>query len=115
MCNTKNNKKQHQSNRGLNCLNYINDTFPVTKRTSLHLAARNNNVKCIELLVRAGSDLEAKDNDNQTALSLAAWQQHCESIRILLRLGARKANAGKPVHSRHIQKCLKGNTILISL
>ena len=111
MCNTKNNKKQHQSNRGLNCLNYINDTFPVTKRTSLHLAARNNNVKCIELLVRAGSDLEARDKDNQTALSLAAWKQHCKSIKILLDLGARRTDVLNSIHNRQIRKCLKGNAM----
>ena len=57
-------------------------------RTALHNAARYDVSDCIKYLVNEGSDIESRDNNQQTPLALAAWKKHCSSIKALMSLGA---------------------------
>ena len=56
------------------------------------MAAFYGNYKCIKTLVNNGSDIEAKDKDNQRPLSLALLQKHCKVVSALIELGASQKN-----------------------
>ena len=46
-------------------------TYPTGGQTAMHMAALNNDVKGVQLLLRYGADKEARDDDGQTALDMA--------------------------------------------
>ena len=60
-------------------------------RTALHLAVWNDRPRpwCIRILIEAGADIEAIDEDAATPISLASRRKDCTSIEILDTLGAR--------------------------
>ena len=58
-------------------------------RTALHVAARKNDPLCTGMLLEAGSQVEAKDNDGATAIKLAADHNYCGPVRILLEKNAK--------------------------
>ena len=83
-----------------------------TQRTALHWAARYDNYACLNILVNAGADIEATDVDQATPLLLAVWRKHCNSIRILVALGASSRHL-RNAHLKIIKSCLAGiRTIL---
>jgi len=55
---------------------------------ALHLAAQFGVAETAALLVDAGADIEAGDNDQRTPLHLAAWEGQLEVVRLLLDRGA---------------------------
>jgi ankyrin repeat protein len=55
---------------------------------SLLKAAGRGHEVTVRLLLDAGTDVEAKDNDGQTPLSKAAGRGHKETVRLLLDWGA---------------------------
>ena len=59
-----------------------------SKDTDLLEAAKVGNVRAIQELLKAGTDIEAKNEVGTTALMNAAWQGHSEAVRILLKAGA---------------------------
>ena len=61
---------------------------------ALHFAAEAGNVRCVELLLESGADLESTaTEDGSTALHCAAWNGHLEVLKLLLEAGARKHRA----------------------
>ena len=89
------------------CLNSINATDGIDGRTALHLAARYDKASCIEVLLQAGADIEAKDNDNATPLTLACWKTNCASIQLLQSFNARADHLNKG-HRKNINNCFTG-------
>ena len=78
------------------------------------MAGRNGVPECIEPLVDLHADIESKDSNNQTALSLAVWrwEQNCDSIKKLLGLGASTTFLVKPTEkAKNITKCLAKGTV----
>lgn len=56
--------------------------------TSLHYAARQGCVECIEILAKAGADLSAVDPDRVSALNLALINLHFDTAAALIEAGA---------------------------
>jgi|GEM_PF-1963715 len=56
--------------------------------TALHLAALNNAVQSVPLLLAEGADINAPNHQQETPLSLAASTGHCEITTLLLETGA---------------------------
>lgn len=56
--------------------------------TLLHIAAQNGYVKVLNALIKAGADVNAKDNEGKTPLHLAALNGHTDVIKALLVGGA---------------------------
>lgn len=102
-------------NKKRKCFKSIHERYGRTQRTALHWAARYDNHECFAALINAGANIEEKDIDNATSLTLAAWKGHCQSIRTLLARGASKYHI-KNEQLKVISACLdKGarNTGLI--
>ena len=59
-------------------------------RTALHFAMSLNRYDILDLLIELGADLEAKDNNGQTALAVAMLRGDREAIRRLHAAGARE-------------------------
>eukprot|EP00744_Colponema_vietnamica_P007254 GILI01010462.1.p1 GENE.GILI01010462.1~~GILI01010462.1.p1 ORF type:complete len:103 (-),score=25.68 GILI01010462.1:209-517(-) len=55
---------------------------------ALHVAAINNNVGAIELLVSYGAEVSKRKKDGYTPLHNAAFNGHAAAIEALVRLGA---------------------------
>ena len=54
------------------------------QRTPLHLAAENNHVDIIRLLISSGANMNPRDHHKCTPLMLAAKKNACEALRYLL-------------------------------
>ena len=54
----------------------------------LSIAAFNNAVKCMKVLLDAGADVNQRDKDGETPLHWAAGLFHTEAVRLLLAAGA---------------------------
>lgn len=66
----------------------VNLTSRKDGSTALHSAAANNQVACMELLVRGGAELEARTRSGETPLGVAAQRGATEAAAFLLRAGA---------------------------
>ena len=56
--------------------------------TALHIASRNGHTEVVDLLVKAGGDIEAEENTEDTPLIQAVWGGHMSTIEVLLSKGA---------------------------
>ncbi len=54
----------------------------------LHVAIDKENTECVKLLLEAGADPNATDNDAYTPLYLAAREGNVECTKLLLEAGA---------------------------
>ena len=50
----------------------------------MHLGSLNGHVEVVETLINAGAEVEAKDEDNDTALILAVYEGHLPVVKALL-------------------------------
>jgi ankyrin repeat protein len=66
------------------------DPVNSTGRTPLHFASRIGNVKCIQLLTQAGSNINYQDDEGQTSLHFCARLNHLPALKYLLSIGANK-------------------------
>jgi ankyrin repeat protein len=66
-------------------------------RTPLHVATFRKNRDAITALVRAGADINAKENDRYDAVTIAAVADDVGTLRMLLQLGA----SAKQITSRY--------------
>src|SRR5205809_1003504 len=57
-------------------------------RTALHLAAENGHGAVVQLLLKEGADIEAKDESGYTALSMEAKSGNKAIVQLLLEEGA---------------------------
>lgn len=64
-------------------------------RIALHTASELGIVEVIQVLIRNGSMIEAKDVDNITPLLRAAWNGRFEAVKLLLAYGADPNPNGK--------------------
>lgn len=64
------------------------DAMDTAGRTSLMLAARDDDQRRIRTLLNAGAAVDRRARDGHTALTLAAQNGHVESARMLIRAGA---------------------------
>uniref|UniRef100_A0A4X2KGV9 Ankyrin repeat domain 6 n=1 Tax=Vombatus ursinus TaxID=29139 RepID=A0A4X2KGV9_VOMUR len=62
----------------------------VTKhgRTPLHLAANKGHLPVVQILLKAGCDLDVQDDDGNTALHEASWHGFSQSAKLLVKAGA---------------------------
>ena len=69
------------------------DDEDASKRTALHLAARNGHLEVVKyLLEKGGAEVNEEDNDGWTALHLAARYGHLEVVKYLLEKGGTEVN-----------------------
>ena len=99
---------------GDNCLKNVHERLPKTNRTALHIAARYGVEECIAILIKEGADIEAEDKDGKTAIALAAWKRHCNIIRLLVKIGARKETAGRK-YSKNLDECIQGKIVYFTI
>jgi ankyrin repeat protein len=66
----------------------LEDTVNVSGATPLMLAAEENRVAVVELLIARGADLNIPDRDGFTPLTQAWSKQQTEMVRLLKRYGA---------------------------
>lgn len=59
------------------------DLTQYASRIDLHRAAMNNNVNAINILIRAGKDVNCQDEKGNTPLHFAIAYRHNEAIRVL--------------------------------
>lgn len=50
----------------------------------IHLAAENDDVECLEMLLEAGADVDAQNMTKETAMHRAAVYDSAEAIRYLI-------------------------------
>jgi hypothetical protein len=55
---------------------------------ALIMAAQNGHGKCLELLLNAGCDVNALDDEGASALTCAVQNEHIDCVRTLVRCGA---------------------------
>ena len=56
--------------------------------SSIHLAARTGNIEAVKQHLAAGTDVNAKADDEWTPLHEAAWHGHKEIVELLIAKGA---------------------------
>jgi ankyrin repeat protein len=66
----------------------VNLRVDASDRTPLHLATENGHDGAVQVLMRQGADINAKDRDGRAALHFAAEQGHKAILRLLLENGA---------------------------
>lgn len=54
----------------------------------IHLAATNSNPGALKVLIAAGANVNAKDDDGRTPLHMAAYSNRIENAKLLLEAGA---------------------------
>ncbi|KAH0552519.1 hypothetical protein KQX54_011537 [Cotesia glomerata] len=56
--------------------------------TVLHLAARNGNKAMLEILLKEGADVQARDEKDETPLHVAITKENTEAVGFLIQHGA---------------------------
>ena len=104
----------------------IHDRRTNGKRNALHRATRYNDIKCMKILIEAGSETDKKDTEGRTPLRTAINKKYnwdndnasnplgCEAIMLLLDSGASIENLDfHKENEQHkyeiLQKCVDGN------
>lgn len=82
---------------------------PNNGMTVLHGAAMNGHIAIAELLIQAGSELNAKNKDGATALMMAALRGHTAMVEILVKAGASKDSKGKDGWTALMSACSAGH------
>lgn len=76
------------------------------KQTPLHSAT--GSVECLEALLKAGADLEARDFTGDTPLATAVFFQNAKGVEYLIKRGAKvnvKNNLGQDLLKRASGQC----------
>ena len=71
--------------------------------TALHYAASSGNTEIIHILLKAGANINAQNEEGSTPLYSAVWARQIEAVKLLLEYGARLDISSKvgitPLHS----------------
>ena len=66
----------------------MNDSKNRLSTTPLHLAAEENKLAVVELLLSEGAAVEAKEMNGYTAITQAGWREHWDVVKALKKAGA---------------------------
>jgi len=66
----------------------LGNSMDENRRAAMHFTAATNNLKCTELLVQCGAEVDIADKDGYTPLHMAAGYLHVDMVKLLLRYGA---------------------------
>ena len=86
------------------CFEDMDDKFD--GQSAIHFAASFNIYPCIVLLHDNGQDLEEKDDNETTPLSIASKKMNCNSVLTLIKLNATTENVSLDEEMK-IKECLK--------
>jgi ankyrin repeat protein len=65
-------------------------TIKIGKNTALIEATKHNSPKVVRVLLKHGADVNTKDKDGETSLSLAEEKGYSQIVQILKQAGAKK-------------------------
>ena len=83
---------------------------PVSQRISRFAPAGNEYIACLDVLIKAGANLEIRCETGGTALSVAAWAGKSQALLGLLEAGSSVTVADKPIRTNMIfNKTFKTN------
>ena len=68
--------------------NYNIDVYNIQKRTPLHTACEKRRERCVEILLRAGADVNVQDSMGKTPLHFACEGLKSSTVQLLLNAGA---------------------------
>lgn len=91
----------------LNCGANLEVRFPVTSDTSIHLASGGDYPKITQLLIEAGADLEAKDNNYWTPLHQAAFMGRPKNVKVLIEAGVDLEQKTQPSYRTPLHFAIK--------
>ena len=66
----------------------VNDSANRLSTTPLHLAAEENQLAVVELLLAKGATVEAEEMNGYTAITQAGWREHWDVVSALKKAGA---------------------------
>jgi pectate lyase len=93
----------------------VNIRYDRQRQSLLHLAARSDAVRLVELLITKGADVNAKDQLEATPLFVAASAGHLQVVDLLISKGA-DVNATNRMRQTPLHwACLRGNKELAEL
>ena len=69
----------------------------VDEQTAMHLAAEQGNLKCVELLIGTGANVNAVDRWEGTPMSCAVEEGHMDVVRLLMGYGGKVTEGGRLV------------------
>ena len=81
----------------------VNDSANRLSTTSLHLAAEENQLAVVELLIANGAAVETKEMNGYTPITQAGWREHWDVVSALKKAGAQcqpEAFTGDWLYSR---------------
>ncbi|XP_048249888.1 uncharacterized protein LOC124128376 [Haliotis rufescens] len=82
-------------------------------QTVLHLACMSGNADVVEVLLKAGSDINARDNNLDTPLHMAAIHGKVDSIILLAKWGARDVQCNQQGDLALHHACREGRTDVV--
>ena len=87
------------------------EAFKCSSTPLTHAASNNANAEVVSVLIKAGADLEARDEDGWTPLMLAArYNTNPEVVSALIKAGANvKATMGKFIFRQTVLELAKEN------
>ena len=78
--------------------------------TALMVAATHNNPPMIGLLIEAGADTEAKNNQGKTAAEVAELNKHMEAAQAIRVLATAKSATPAPLRRQRVPEGGQGTT-----
>ena len=84
--------------------------FCPIKDTALIVASNNGHTDIVEMLLKAGADVDARNKYGYTALIEASWGSHIDIVRMLLKAGADVNAQNHFGYTALIEASINGNT-----
>lgn len=82
--------------------------------TPLHMAASNGNIELVDILIRGGATVDARDALGNTPLLMGAMNGHLDVVRSLLATGADPNSSGGEYTALHVA-AIGGHLELVAL
>jgi GTPase KRas protein len=83
---------------------------PGVEGNALHAAAAVGHLDVVNVLIKGGIDLHARESRGNTALHLAALEGHAETVKLLLKRGARVNEKCGMYGTAVVAACTRGHT-----